>query len=106
MWTDTKSKRIENSIKILNLLKQHEYLSISQIKEKLNIDKGNRTIYRYIDTLKRYGYKFESIIDNKKGYKLIRPNKLTYEEMCYLGQTISAEKIEIFKKIQILNDML
>lgn len=109
-YDNTKTQRIGNALKMLDILKaaaeEDKILSANQLKEKLGIEnkgKTNRKIYYYRETLELFGYNIKSYGGPDGGYKLMLPNKLTNEEINYLGQLIPAGKVEILEKIKKLN---
>jgi hypothetical protein len=103
---NNKSKRIENSLKMLNLLKEakktNKRLTAKEIMKFLKITR-TRSVYYYKHTLELFGYKINSFQGYDGGYELVLPEKLSQEDIDYLGQIIPSGQIQLFEKIKQLN---
>lgn len=98
---NTKTKKLDNSFKMLELLKIHGRLKAPELAEMLGLN-NKRSIYYYKETLELLGYKIETYGGYDGGYELIEPEKLSETELDFI-----AEKIEnplLMRKIERINN--
>lgn len=100
-YDKTKTKKLDNSLKMLELLKTHGKLKAPELAEMLGLN-NKRSIYYYKQTLELLGHKIETSGGYNGGYELIEPEKLSETELDFI-----AEKIEnplLMRKIERINN--
>lgn len=105
VYDTTKTKKLRNSLKMLELLKKNEIMKASEIAKELGL-KTNRPIYYYKRTLLFLGYKIISHGGYDGGYQLVKKEKLTNDEIDYLGQLLPVNQNNLYEKIKRINDDL
>lgn len=104
----------ENEYKILQILKENDWISGEEIAERLNISRT--AVWKYIKKLVSYGYEIISI--RNRGYKMSSGSKLEpviqlkhkfsdfYKEIIYLMETKSTQEYAIKKMLEKRQNIL
>ena len=106
---NTKTKKITNSLKMLEILKEAKKegkrLKAREIRQLLNVNR-DKAIYHYRNTLENFGYRIKSYGGYDGGYELIIGDMLTDEELKFLESIIPVNKKEILEKIKNMNSIV
>lgn len=106
VYDQTKTKKIENSMKMLEYLKEAakegRRVKAKELMQYLGIT-NTRSIYYYRNTLQLLGYDIQSYGGYEGGYEYIPRELLTADDIVFLGKIIPAENIELLNKIKKLN---
>lgn len=101
-FDNTKTKKLSNSFKMLELLKKNKIMKAHEIAKELGLN-NTRQIYHYKRTLIYLGYNIISYGGYMGGYEYIPKEKLTDEEIEYLGQLLPVNKNNLYEKIKKIN---
>lgn len=104
-FDNTKTKKLSNSFKMLDLLKKNGVMKACEIAKELGLN-NNRQIYHYKRTLIYLGYNIISHGGYMGGYEYVPAEKLTNDELEYLGEILPVNKNNLFEKIKRINDNL
>jgi cytoplasmic iron level regulating protein YaaA (DUF328/UPF0246 family) len=104
-YDNTKTKRLENSFKMLELLKKNGTMKAYEISKELGLN-NTRQIYHYKRTLIYLGYNIVSYGGYMGGYEYIKKEKLTNDELEYLSELLPVNKNDLFEKIKRINENL
>lgn len=90
----TKTKKMTNSVRMLELLKKHKRLKAREIAEMLGLT-STRVVYYYKNTLEMFGYNIQTTGGYTGGYELVR--KFSDDELKLIEKKLPKE---IFEKIK------
>jgi predicted DNA-binding transcriptional regulator YafY len=99
-YSNIKNNRIINSLKMLELLKNNSRMKAREISEKIGVN-NQRSIYYYKVTLEQLGYKIVTHGGYDGGYELIKPERLTEDELDYIAEKINDSSL--MRKIERIN---
>lgn len=99
----TKTKKVKNSLKMLELLKKHGRMKSYEIADKLGL-KSTRQIYFYRAFLAQLGYNIKSYGGYRNGgYELVIPEILSKEDLNFLESMLDSN---LYNKIKKINEFV
>jgi predicted DNA-binding transcriptional regulator YafY len=99
-YDNTKTKKLENALKMLKILKEEGRKKAPELAERLGLN-NKRSIYYYKKTLEILGHKIETYGGYDGGYELVEPERLSESELDFIAEKINNEKL--MKKIERIN---
>jgi predicted DNA-binding transcriptional regulator YafY len=104
-YTGTKTNKLENCFKMLELLKQNGKMKTKNIVKELGL-KSERSINYYKNTLIYMGYNIVSHGGYYGGYEYISEEKLNEDELQIIGKYLGGENSSLIEKIKNINERI